>query len=120
MAVFVDALRDASNIREAVQLYEMRREADLNALCRISKIGFAPFARSIRFEYYSKKANFQMRIILNKMVPRFFHPPVTVLMGKMSYSEALKLADETTARLHAISAFALGIGLAYALTMFKT
>lgn len=113
VAILVDALSEATCVREAVQLYEARHQADIIALCRLQKIAFAPFSRGRFFQYHTRLANFILRIMLNKIAPRFFHPPTTISLNIVPYSEALKKGDETTARLGAICATIVGVGLAY-------
>lgn len=103
VAVFVEAVANATSVKEAVQLYEERRNGDISALMRLMQVGFPYQYRQNVPMYNLSMANIVFRSALAYVAPRVFNPPAIVLVSTSQYEEAIQKADETTSRILAIS-----------------
>eukprot|EP00178_Gracilaria_changii_P001945 TRINITY_DN1284_c0_g1_i6.p1 TRINITY_DN1284_c0_g1~~TRINITY_DN1284_c0_g1_i6.p1 ORF type:complete len:560 (-),score=52.73 TRINITY_DN1284_c0_g1_i6:493-2172(-) len=97
----LDALKPDSTIREFVGRYETEREKDVRALLEIVRRSAGFLAQRLP---WSKVAllvvSSRLRSVLSRRLPMWFSPSLVELISReCSYSEAIRLYDETTQRL---------------------
>ena len=114
----VDALDQSSSVRAAVQLYEQKRDPEIDALCKMLMVVYNVFTPQRTIRGILLEANFIIRFILNQFAPLLFHGPFLLEMDKGSYSNALKKTEKTTVRIGAIIAALVGIVAAFIQTQF--
>lgn len=101
-----------SNISQALASYESNRLPEAKALMRLMKIGFPYQYNQAPIKSKLATMNVLFRLLLNKVLPSVFSPPVAFMIQdeKISYSNILKAATRTTRNifLTAVIVFALG------------
>ena len=101
-----------SNITQALVSYESNRLPEAKALMRLMKIGFPYQYNQAPIKSKLATMNVLFRLLLNKVLPSVFSPPVAFMIQdeKISYSNILKAATRTTRNilLSAAIIFALG------------
>ena len=110
---------ESSTVRDAIQLYEQRREKDIDAICRLMVTCYAPYSRANLLKYNMLWAGVIFRSILNNIAPFLFSQHYLSYMDQVPYSEVLRGAERSNTQFWAISVAAFGAALAYAAKQFR-
>lgn len=101
---------EREGLHGGVDFYQRRRDGDIRSLMRIMRLAHPFQYQQSMLGLTLYYANRTLRTKLWKLAPTFFKPQITVLMSrKYSYSEILKMADDTTFRIYGLSALLLGV-----------
>jgi len=100
----------SEGLHGGVDFYERRRDEDIRSFMRIMRLANPYQYRQNKFRGALYFANRVFRTRLWKLAPDFFKPQISVMIyRRYSYSEILRLADETTLRIYGVSAVLIAV-----------
>ena len=101
-----------SNISQALASYEKNRLPEAKALVKLMKFGFPYQYNQAPIKSKLATMNVLFRLLLNKVVPFVFSPPVAFMIQdeKISYSNILQAATKTTRNIAFSAAIVFALG----------